>query len=70
MALVAICASGLLIVAGVAVLFSARQTWRLKKFIDNYAPSAMPEYWESTNRGIGVGLIAAGLLLIFVAGYL
>lgn len=57
------------IIGGVLVLSSAERTWRFKKFIDNNAPSYMPEYWETTNRGIGVGLIAFGLLLVFVVGF-
>ena len=66
MPVVLICLSGLMLIGGVIVLFSADLTWRIKKFVDNYAPSAMPEYWESTNRSIGVGMIAAGLLLVFL----
>ncbi|TVR18542.1 MAG: hypothetical protein EA396_14500 [Anaerolineaceae bacterium] len=57
------------IIGGVLVLSSAERTWRVKKFIDNNAPSYMPEYWETTNRSIGVGLIAFGLLLVFVVGF-
>lgn len=70
MALAIVCGSGLLIAAGIFVMINARLTWRIKKFIDNYAPSYMPDYWETTNRGLGIGLIAAGLLLIFVSAYL
>ncbi|NOK85706.1 MAG: hypothetical protein GFH27_549367n21 [Chloroflexi bacterium AL-W] len=57
-----------LIIGGIVVLGSAERTWQIKKFIDNNAPSYMPEYWEMTNRSIGVGMISAGLLLIFVIG--
>lgn len=66
MALVLGCVSGLLLLGGTVVLFNAQRTWDFRKFVDNYAPSQMPEYWETTNRGIGVGMIAAGLLLIFL----
>jgi hypothetical protein len=66
MAIVLMCLSGLSIIGGTLILFNVETTWRIKKFVDNYAPSAMPEYWESTNRSIGVGLIAVGLLLVFL----
>jgi len=57
-------------IGGMVVLSSASFTWRIKKYVDNYAPSYMPEYWELTNRRIGLGMIAAGLLLVFVSVYL
>lgn len=57
-----------LMIGGVIVRMDAGRTWRIKKFVDQNAPSAMPEYWESVNDQIGMGMIAFGLLLIFVIG--
>lgn len=64
-----ICALSLMI-GGVVVRLNERRTWEIKKFLDQNAPSIMPEYWETTNYQIGMGMIAFGLLLFFVIGLL
>lgn len=63
-----ICVSGVCFLAGIIVMGSPQMTWRVRLFFDNYAPAYMPDYWEMTNRRIGLGLVAAGLLLIFGVG--
>jgi cytochrome oxidase Cu insertion factor (SCO1/SenC/PrrC family) len=69
MAVVLIVLMILLIIGGIYVLGHADQTWQIKKFMDNNAPSYMPEDWDMTNRRIGVGMISAALLLVFVIGF-
>lgn len=59
-----------LMIGGVIVRMNASRTWEIKKFLDQNAQSYMPEYWETTNYQIGMGMIALGLLLIFVIGLL
>ncbi len=59
-----------LMIGGVIVRMNPTRTWAIKKFIDQNAPSYMPEYWEITNYQIGMGMIALGLLFIFVIGFM
>lgn len=67
MRVVLICLSGLLLLAGMMVLLLPDRTWALKRFLDNYAPDHMPETWTWQNRGLGIGLISAGLLIILLS---
>jgi hypothetical protein len=59
-----------LIIGGVIVRMNPTRTWEIKKFLDQNAPSYMPEYWETVNYQIGMGMIALGLLFIFVIGFI